>query len=209
MSVQDHFIPSESEILDATESQAEDHSTEESPNPIHHNSEVSHGYEDFPSDIQDTNTTAHQNTIKYNADSDEIPELEEDWDNGQFDDAESILITHHNTHSKSKQIKWDYTQQLLDLMDNQYYKEKTLSISCSTPVLILTITPHQLGGHKKHPMILTVTILHHPIQQTYSAGMCEVVGKELYYMGTDILVRKLDPLKVERPERDGKITDSE
>ena len=46
-------------------------------------------------------------------------------DNGQFADAESTLITHHNTHSESKQIRWDYTQQLLDLMDNQYYEEET------------------------------------------------------------------------------------
>ena len=68
---------------------------------------------------------------------------------------------------------------------------------------------HQLGGHKKHPMILMVTTLHHLTQQTYSAGTCEVEGKELYYMGTDFLVRKLDPLKVEKPGRDGTITDNE
>ena len=97
VSVQDHFTPSESEILDVTESQAEDYSAEGSPDPIHHNSEVFHGYEDFTQNIQDTTTTAHQNTTKY------IPELEEDWDNGQFDDAESTLITHHNTHSESEE----------------------------------------------------------------------------------------------------------
>ena len=57
MSVQDHFTLLESEILDVTESQAEDYTTEESTNPIYHNSEESHGYEDFPSDIQ-SNTTA-------------------------------------------------------------------------------------------------------------------------------------------------------
>ena len=59
-----------------------------------HNSEVSHGHADFSPDIQDTTTTAHQNTTEYNAYSDEIPELEDDWDNGQFGDAESTLITH-------------------------------------------------------------------------------------------------------------------
>ena len=52
VSVQDHFAPSESEILDVTESQAEDHTTEKSANPIYHNSEESHGYEDFHSNIQ-------------------------------------------------------------------------------------------------------------------------------------------------------------
>ena len=85
VSVQDHFAPSESGIFfDVVESQAEDHSAEESPDQIHHNSEVSHGYEDFPSDIQDTTTTAHQTTTKYNVNSDKIPELEENRDNGQF-----------------------------------------------------------------------------------------------------------------------------
>ena len=107
VSVQDHFTPSESEILDVTESQAEDHTAEESPNPIYHNSEESHGYEGFPSDIQNNTTAQHQITTEYSTDSEEIPELEKDWDNGQFPDAESTLITHHNTHSESKQIRWD------------------------------------------------------------------------------------------------------
>ena len=70
------------------------------------------------------------------------------------------------------------------------------------------MAPHQ-GGHKKHPVILMITTLHHLIQQMHSTGMCEVEGKELYYMGTDFLVRKLDLQKVEKPERDGKITDNE
>ena len=38
VSVQDHFTPSESDILNVAESQAEEYSAEESPNPIHHNS---------------------------------------------------------------------------------------------------------------------------------------------------------------------------
>ena len=92
--------------------------------------------------------------------------------------------------------------------NNQYYEEET-SISYSTPVLILTIMAHQLGGHKNHPVILMVTTLHCPTQQMYSTGMHEVEGKELYYMGANILVRKPDLLKVEKPERDGNITDNE
>ena len=53
-----------------------------------------------------------------------------------------------------------------------------------------------------------VTTLCHPTQQTYSAGMHEVEGKELYYMDTDFLVRDPDSLKVEKPGRNGKITDN-
>ena len=67
---------------------------------------------------------------------------------------------------------------------------------------------HQLGGCKNHPMILMVITPHCPIQQMYSTGICEVEGKELYYMGTDFLVRKPDLLKVEKPERDSKIADN-
>ena len=84
-------------------------------------------------------------------------------------------------------------------------KRRHLSISCSTPALILTITAQQLGGHRNHPVILMVTTIYHPIQQMYSAGTCEVEGKELYYMGADFLVRKPDLLKVEKPERDDKL----
>ena len=124
MSVQDHFTLLDSDILDVTELQAEDHSTEESSDPIHNHSEVSHGYKDLPSGIQDTTTTAHQDAIQYNADADEIPELE-DWDNGQFDYTESTLITYHNTHSESERIRREYTQNFLDLTDNQYYEEET------------------------------------------------------------------------------------
>ena len=99
VSVQDHFIPSDSQISDVAESEAENHSTEESSDPIYNHCEVSHGNEDIPS--VDTTTTAHQDTTQYNAHADEIPELE-DWDNGQFGDAESALVTQYNTHSESE-----------------------------------------------------------------------------------------------------------
>ena len=68
---------------------------------------------------------------------------------------------------------------------------------------------HHPEDHKRHPMILMAIIPHHPIQQTYSTGMCKAEGKEHYYMGTDFLVRKLDLLKVEKPGRESKITDNE
>ena len=97
VSVQGHFTPSGSEILDAAESQAE-----ESSDLIYQNSEESHGYEDFSSDIKNNTTAQNHITPEYSADSDEIPEIGEDWDNGQFADAESTLINHQNTHSESE-----------------------------------------------------------------------------------------------------------
>ena len=92
-SVQEHFTPSEPEVLDTTESQAEDDTAVDSANSIYHNSGESHGHEDFPQDIQNHSTAHNQITPEYSADSEEIPELEEDWDNGQFADAETTLIT--------------------------------------------------------------------------------------------------------------------
>ena len=55
---------------------------------------------------------------------DEIPQLEEDWENGQFTDADTNLINRHNTHSESERIQKEYTEHLLDLTDNQYYSEE-------------------------------------------------------------------------------------
>ena len=71
----------------------------ESSNFTYNNSEESHGYKDFSQDIQNHTTAQNQFTPEYSADSEEIPELEEDWDNGMFADVETTLITRHNTHS--------------------------------------------------------------------------------------------------------------
>ena len=57
-------------------------------------------------------------------------------------------------------------------------KRRLLTISCSTPVLILTIMAHQLGGQKNHPVILMGTALHPLTQQMYGIGMCEIEGRE-------------------------------
>ena len=109
-------------VLDVTDFQAEDDTARESPDSICNNSEESHGYDNLPQDIQNHSTEQNQVTPGYSIDSEEIPELEEDWDNGQFADADTNLITRHNTYSESERIRWDYTQQLLDLSDNQYYE---------------------------------------------------------------------------------------
>ena len=103
MSVQDHFTPSDLETLDVTESQQEDPSTKEPYATIPSHSEVSHENDDLPSGIQEATITTYGDTTPHNVHADEIPELE-DWDNGQFNDAEPTLITHHNTHSESKQF---------------------------------------------------------------------------------------------------------
>ena len=125
VSVQEHLTSSQLDTSDAAEPQTENDTAGQSSNFTYHNFEESHGFEDFSRDIQDHTTPQNQNIPEYTLESEEIPELEEDWDNRQFEDAESNLITHHNTHSERKRIRWDYTQWLLDLTDNQYYEEET------------------------------------------------------------------------------------
>ena len=125
MSGQEHLTLSEPEVLDAAEIQAEGNTARESSDFTYNNSEESHGYDNFSKDIQIHATAPKQITPEYSADSEEIPKLEEDWYNGQFVVVETTLIIRHNTHSESERIRWDYTQQLLDLSDNQYYEEET------------------------------------------------------------------------------------
>ena len=76
--VQEHFTPSEPELLAATESQAEDNTAGESSDFMRNNSKESHGYEDFSQYIQNHTTVQNQITPEYSADSEELPELEED-----------------------------------------------------------------------------------------------------------------------------------
>ena len=52
----------------------------------------------------------------------EIPELEGDSDHDQFADLDT-LITHHNTHQESEQIRQEYFATLQNLSDDEYYTE--------------------------------------------------------------------------------------
>ena len=90
----------------------------------YNNSEESHGSDNFPQDIQNHTTEQSQITSEYSNNLEEIPKLEEDWDNGQFVDTNTNLINRHNTHSESERIRREYTQHLLDLSDNQYFYEE-------------------------------------------------------------------------------------
>ena len=198
----------EPEVLDATESQAENDTAEESSDLIYHNSEESHGYEDLSQDIQNHTTTQNQITPEYNADSEEIPELEEDWDNGQFADAKTTLITQHNTHSESEQIRWDFTQQLLDLSDNQYYEEETpvnqLQYSSPDPDYYGSPTrrsqkaPHDPNGYYPSPPDPA------DVQHWYTCGR----GKKALLHRHRLFGEKTKSTEIGKPGREGKLTDN-
>ena len=92
VSVQEYLTSPEPELSDATDFQEED-TPRYPPDFFYNNSEESHGYDDLPQDIQNNTTEQDQITSEYNIDSEEIPELEEDWDNGQSADTDVNLIT--------------------------------------------------------------------------------------------------------------------
>ena len=123
VSVQEHLTSPDTEVSDAANFQEGD-TDRGPPNATYDNSEESHGYDNFPQDFQDHTTEQSQITSGYSIDPEEIPELKEDWDNGQFADTDSNLINRCNAHSESERIRWEYTQHLLDLSDNQYYHKE-------------------------------------------------------------------------------------
>ena len=57
-----------------------------------------------------------------NPDSAEIPQLEENSEEEQYQDLETYL-THHNTFEASQHICRDYISRLLELDDDKYYQE--------------------------------------------------------------------------------------
>ena len=120
VSVQEQLTSPKPETSDAANFQ-EENTDRDLPDTTFYNSEESHGYDNFPQHVQNHTTEQHQITSGYSIDSEEIPQLEEDWDDGQFTNADTNLINRHNTHSESERIRKEYTQHLLDLSDNQYY----------------------------------------------------------------------------------------
>ena len=114
------------------------------PDATNNNSEESYGYDNFPKHVQNHTTEQCQITSGDSVNSEEIPQSEEDWENGQFTDADTNLINRHNTHSESERIRKEYTQHLLVFSDNQIIK-KIVQISCSIPAQIQIIMGHCQG----------------------------------------------------------------
>ena len=95
---------------------------------MHHNTAVLSVQEIFtspePESIDATNTQEEAADSDQFTILDEIPPLEEDWENSQFTDADTDIINRHNTHLESERIQKEYSEHLLDLTDNQYYSEE-------------------------------------------------------------------------------------
>ena len=188
VSVQEQLTSPEPEVSDVTNFQEEDTDTDP-PNATYNNSEESHWYDDIPKHVQNHTTEQCQITSGYSIDPEEIPQLEEDWDNGQFVDTDMNLINRHNTHSKSERIRREFTQHLLDFSDNQYYyKGNPINqLQYSSPDPDYYGTPSRWS--QKKPMIPTAITLHHHTQQMFSVGMHLEEENVLFYTDIDFSVK--------------------
>ena len=81
VSVQEQLTSPELEISDATNFQEED-TARYPPDTTYNNLEESHGYDNLPQHIQNHTAEQCQITSGDSIDPEEIPQLEEDWDNG-------------------------------------------------------------------------------------------------------------------------------
>ena len=135
-------------------------------NTTYNNSEESQRHDNFSQYISNHTPVhysmgQHQSTSRHTIDSEEIPHLEEDWDNGQLADADTNLINRHNTFSERERIRKEYTEHLLDLSDNQYYPKENpinqLQYSSPdpgyywTPSRRLQTQPHDPTGYYPPP----------------------------------------------------------
>ena len=174
------------------------------PGPTCNNLEESHGYDNFLQDVQNYTTEQHQITSEDSIDPEEIPQLEEDWDNGHFADTDTKLVNRHNTYSESERIRREYNQHLLDLSDNQYYYEENPINQLQYSVQIQTITRHCQGDHRLNLMTSMDITPHHQTQQMFNADTHMEEENVLFYTDIDFSEKRLNQLKAGKPEREDK-----
>ena len=76
----------------------------------------------LPQPEQNTKQSIPTQLTQQRIDPAEIPQLEENSKDNQYQDLQTYL-THHNTYEASQRIHRDYRDRLLELDDNRYYQE--------------------------------------------------------------------------------------
>ena len=108
VSVYELFTSPKPESIDASNTQEETTDRDQLDTGLS-NLEDSHRPGNFPQQLsdhpsEDNFVGQQQVTSTDNNISDEIPPLEEDWQNSQFTDADTNIINRHNTHLESERI---------------------------------------------------------------------------------------------------------
>ena len=76
----------------------------------------------LPQPDQDIEQTIPALPTRRVTDQIEIPQLESNLEEEQFEDLQ-MYLTHHNTYQESQNICKEYRKRLLDLDDNRYYQD--------------------------------------------------------------------------------------
>ena len=212
VSVQEWLTSPKPELPKTTNFQEE--TTDRDPlDTTYNNSEESHGHDKFSQHISNHTPVhhsmgPHQITSRHSNNSEEIPQLEEDWDNGQFTDAHTNLINRYNTHSESERIRKECTEHLIDLSDNQYYfKENPINqLQYSSPDPDYYGIPSRRSQTQPHDP--TGYYLPPPgpadIQHWHTCGR----GKCALLHGHRLFSERPDQQKARKPERDDKTISS-
>ena len=112
VSVHDLFNSPEPDQIDASNTQ-EESIDQDQHSTTHTYPEYTHRLHNFFPQIQNqlpqvSSTGQQQSYLIHQENFDKSLQLEEDWENGQFADADTNLISTHNTHSESQRIQREY-----------------------------------------------------------------------------------------------------
>ena len=110
-------------------------------------------------------------SIRHEIDQAEVPQLEADPEEEQFQDLQTYL-THHNTYEESQCIRREYGSRLLELDDNRYYQEIDSAYQTYGPLPAQDYIPaNQTPG----PRCMTQELM-----QIFSKGRGQVRREELH-----------------------------
>ena len=109
--------------------------------------------------------------IQHEIDQAEIPQLEADPKEEQFQDLQTYL-THHNTYEESQHICKEYRARLLELDDNRYYQEIDSAYQTYVP---LPAQDYILANQAPGPHCMTQELM-----QIFGKGRGQACREELH-----------------------------
>ena len=101
----------------------------------------------------------------------EIPLLESDPEEEQFEDLQTYL-THHNTYEESQNIHKEYRNRLLDLDDDRYYQEMDHAYQTYGPLPVQDYIPANQAPGPQH--------MTQELMQIFSKGRGQACREELH-----------------------------
>ena len=131
--------------------------------------------------------------IRHEIDQAEIPQIETDPKEEQFQDLQTYL-THHNTYKESQCIHREYRARLLELDDNRYYQEIDSVYQTYGPLPAQDYIPANQAPGPRH--------MTKELMQIFGKGRVRCIGKNSTDM--DLSEQEQDHCRVAYSERSRK-----